>query len=50
MSDMKGPSLTSSLCKDGLYNNVIRTGVMLNSTTDPIDKVIEALDAGLALC
>ena len=36
--------------KGGLYGNVIRTGVMLNSTTDSIDKVIEALDAGLALC
>ena len=36
--------------KGGLYGNVIRTGVMLNSTTDSIDKLIEALDAGLALC
>ena len=36
--------------KGGLYGNVVRTGVMLNSTTDSIDKVIEALDAGLALC
>ncbi len=34
----------------GLYGNVICTGIMLNSTTDSIDKVIEALDAGLALC
>jgi 4-aminobutyrate aminotransferase-like enzyme len=36
--------------KGGLYGNVIRTGVMLNSTTDTIDKLIEGLDVGLALC
>ena len=34
----------------GLYDNVIRTGVMLNSTTNSIDKLIAALNAGLALC
>lgn len=34
--------------KGGLYANVIRTGVMLNSTKDTIDELIEALDAGLA--
>ncbi len=34
----------------GDYFHVIRTGVMLNSTTDTIDKLIAALDAGLALC
>jgi 4-aminobutyrate aminotransferase-like enzyme len=34
--------------KGGLYGNVIRTGVMLNSTKDTIDELIEALDAGLA--
>lgn len=34
--------------KGGLYGNVIRTGVMLNSTTDTIDKLIEALDKGFA--
>ncbi len=36
--------------KGGLYGNVIRTGIMLNSTTESIDMLIEALDAGLALC
>ena len=36
--------------KGGLYGNVIRTGLMLNSTTDTVDKLIAALDAGLALC
>ena len=35
---------------ESLYVNVVRAGVMLNSTTDSINKVIEALDAGLALC
>ncbi|MDT4895865.1 MAG: alanine-glyoxylate transaminase / (R)-3-amino-2-methylpropionate-pyruvate transaminase [Acidobacteriota bacterium] len=34
--------------KGGLYANVIRTGVMLNSTKNTIDELIEALDAGLA--
>ena len=33
--------------KGGLYGNVIRTGVMLNSTKDTIDELIEALDKGL---
>jgi 4-aminobutyrate aminotransferase-like enzyme len=33
--------------KGGLYANVIRTGVMLNSTKDTIDELVEALDAGL---
>jgi 4-aminobutyrate aminotransferase len=33
--------------KGGLYGNVIRTGVMLNSTTDTIDELIVALDKGL---
>ena len=36
--------------KGGLYGNVIRTGMMLNSTTDTVDTLIAALDAGLALC
>ncbi|MEO6655976.1 MAG: aminotransferase class III-fold pyridoxal phosphate-dependent enzyme, partial [Pyrinomonadaceae bacterium] len=36
--------------KGGLYGNVIRTGLMLNSTTDTVDELIKALDAGLALC
>jgi 4-aminobutyrate aminotransferase-like enzyme len=31
--------------KGGLYGNVIRTGVMLNSTRDTIDELINALDA-----
>jgi len=31
-----------------LYGNVIRTGVMLNSTKDTIDELIEALDAAFA--
>ncbi|HVF55436.1 MAG TPA: aspartate aminotransferase family protein, partial [Pyrinomonadaceae bacterium] len=34
--------------KGGLYANVIRTGMMLNSTKDNVDELIEALDAGLA--
>lgn len=34
--------------KGGLYANVIRTGLMLNSTKDTVDELIEALDAGLA--
>jgi 4-aminobutyrate aminotransferase-like enzyme len=36
--------------KGGLYGNVIRTGLMLNSTTDHVDQLIAALDAGFALC
>ena len=36
--------------KGGLYGNVIRTGLMLNSTTETVDKLIAALDGGLALC
>lgn len=35
--------------KGGLYGNVIRTGVMLNTTKDSIDELIAALDAGLEL-
>jgi 4-aminobutyrate aminotransferase len=34
--------------KGGLYGNVIRTGVMLNSTKDTIDELIAALDASFA--
>jgi 4-aminobutyrate aminotransferase-like enzyme len=34
--------------KGGLYGNCIRTGLMLNSTKDHVDELIEALDAGLA--
>ncbi len=36
--------------KGGLYGNVIRTGMMLNSTKDNVDELVAALDAGLALC
>jgi len=35
--------------KGGLYGNVIRTGLMLNSTKDHVDEMIAALDAGFAL-
>lgn len=34
--------------KGGLYGNVIRTGLMLNSTKDQVDEMIAALDAGFA--
>jgi 4-aminobutyrate aminotransferase len=34
--------------KGGLYGNVIRTGMMLNSSRDHVDQLIEALDAGFA--
>ncbi|MEP7077175.1 MAG: aspartate aminotransferase family protein [Acidobacteriota bacterium] len=34
--------------KGGLYGNVIRTGMMLNSTRDNVDELIVALDAGFA--
>jgi len=34
--------------KGGLYGNVIRTGMMLNSTRDHVDEMIGALDAGFA--
>jgi len=36
--------------KGGLYGNVIRTGMMLNTTTDTVDRLVEALDKGFALC
>lgn len=32
--------------KGGLYGNVIRTGMMLNSTKDHVDELVAALDAG----
>jgi 4-aminobutyrate aminotransferase len=35
--------------KGGLYGNVIRTGMMLNSTKDHVDELISALDAAFAL-
>lgn len=35
--------------KGGLYGNVIRTGMMLNSTKDHVDELIKALDSGFAL-
>jgi len=34
--------------KGGLYANVIRTGLMLNSTKDTVDELIEALDGAFA--
>jgi 4-aminobutyrate aminotransferase-like enzyme len=34
--------------KGGLYGNVIRTGLMLNSTKDHVDQMIVAMDAGFA--
>src|SRR5256714_1907681 len=34
--------------KGGLYGNVIRTGMMLNSTKDHFDELIDALDASFA--
>lgn len=34
--------------KGGLYGNVIRTGIMLNSTKDTVDQLIDALDSSLA--
>ncbi|MBX3268264.1 MAG: aspartate aminotransferase family protein [Acidobacteria bacterium] len=34
--------------KGGLYGNVIRTGMMLNTTTETVDRLTEALDASLA--
>ena len=36
--------------KGGLYGNVIRTGLMLNSSVSTVDELVRALDAGLALC
>ena len=34
--------------KGGLYGNCIRTGMMLNSTKDHVDELIQALDVGFA--
>jgi 4-aminobutyrate aminotransferase-like enzyme len=34
--------------KGGLYGNVIRTGMMLNSTKDHVDELVEAMDASFA--
>src|SRR5215217_1574368 len=34
--------------KGGLYGNVIRTGLMLNSTRDTVDELITAMDAAFA--
>jgi 4-aminobutyrate aminotransferase-like enzyme len=36
--------------KGGLYGNVIRTGMMLNSSNDTVDELVKALDSGLATC
>lgn len=35
--------------KGGLYGNVIRTGMMLNSTRDNVDELIAALDKGFSI-
>src|SRR3954447_6787378 len=35
--------------KGGLYGNVIRTGMMLNSTKAHVDEMVAALDAGLTV-
>jgi len=35
--------------KGGLYANVIRTGLMLNSTKDTVDELIEALDGAFSI-
>ncbi len=35
--------------KGGLFGNVIRTGMMLNSTKDNVDELITALDHGFAV-
>jgi 4-aminobutyrate aminotransferase len=34
--------------KGGLYGNVIRTGMMLNSEKEHVDELVAALDAGFA--
>ena len=34
--------------KGGLYGNVIRTGMMLNSTTAHVDEMCDAIDAALS--
>jgi 4-aminobutyrate aminotransferase-like enzyme len=34
--------------KGGLYGNVIRTGLMLNSTKDTVDELMETMDASFA--
>jgi 4-aminobutyrate aminotransferase-like enzyme len=34
--------------KGGLYGNVIRTGMMLNSTKDTVNELVEALDAAFS--
>lgn len=34
--------------KGGLYGNVIRTGMMLNSTKDHVDELVEALDGAFS--
>jgi len=35
--------------KGGVYGNVIRTGMMLNSTKDEADILADAIDAGLTV-
>jgi len=36
--------------KGGLYGNVIRTGMMLNSAKNNVDELIAALNVDFALC
>ncbi len=40
----------SVIGEGGLYGNVIRTGMMLNSTKDNVDELAAALNANFALC
>ena len=35
------------MAKAATHGNVIRTGLMLNSTNDTVDELVAALDAGL---
>ena len=36
--------------KGGLYGNIIRTGLMLNSSRETVDRLIAAFDEAFALC
>jgi hypothetical protein len=35
--------------KGGVWGNVIRTGLMLNSTKEQADQLADAIDAGLTV-
>jgi 4-aminobutyrate aminotransferase len=37
------------LGRGGIFGNIIRTGMMLNTTKDKVDEMVEAIDAGLAV-